>query len=86
MNEYWEITHGRAVATQAVWGMQPAFELNNLTLTQHGTLTDSLPTLAGPRQPGKRPDRCARRQAHGVRQNSKPRRPRAGSDRRIAGR
>ena len=26
--------------------MQPAFELNNLTLTQHATLTDSLPTLA----------------------------------------
>lgn len=46
MNEYWEITHERAVATQAVWGMQPAFELNNLTRTQHGTLTDSLPTLA----------------------------------------
>jgi hypothetical protein len=46
MNEYWEITHARAVATQAVWGMQPTFELNNLTRTQHGTLTDSLPTLA----------------------------------------
>ena len=46
MNEYWEITHGRGVATQAVWGMQPTFELNNLTRTQHGTLTDSLPVLA----------------------------------------
>lgn len=46
MNEYWEITHERAVATQAVWGMQVAFELNNLTYTQHGTLTDSLPVLA----------------------------------------
>ncbi len=46
MNEYWEITHERAVATQAVWGMQPAFEINNLTRTQHGTLTDSLPALA----------------------------------------
>jgi hypothetical protein len=46
MNEYWEITHERAVATQGVWGMQPAFELNNLTRTQHGTLTDSLPVLA----------------------------------------
>ena len=46
MNEYWEITYERAVATQAVWWMQPTFEINNLTLTQHGTLTDSLPTLA----------------------------------------
>lgn len=46
MNEYWEITHTRAVATQAVWDMQPTIELNNLTRTQHGTLTDSLPTLA----------------------------------------
>jgi len=46
MNEYWEITHERAVATQAVWGMQLAFELHNLTRTQHGTLTDSLPALA----------------------------------------
>jgi len=46
MNEYWEITHERAVATQAVWGMQLAFELHNLTRTQHGTLTDSLPVLA----------------------------------------
>ena len=46
MNEYWEITHERAVATQAVWGMKPAFELNALTRTQHGTLCDSLPTLA----------------------------------------
>jgi hypothetical protein len=46
MNEYWEITHERGVATQAVWGMQPTFEINNLTRTQHGTLTDSLLTLA----------------------------------------
>lgn len=46
MNEYWEITRERGVATQAVWDMQPAFEINNLTRTQHGTLTDSLPTLA----------------------------------------
>ena len=46
MNEYWEITHTRGVATQAVWAMQPAFELNNLTLTQHGTLVDSFPVLA----------------------------------------
>jgi hypothetical protein len=46
MKEYWEITHDRAVPTQAVWGLQPAFELNNLTRAQHGTLTDSLPTLA----------------------------------------
>ena len=46
MNEYWEITHERAVPTQAVWSMQPTFELNGLTLTQHATLTDSLPTLA----------------------------------------
>jgi len=46
MNEYWEITHERAVPTQAVWGMQPTFEINNLTRTGHGTLTDSLPTLA----------------------------------------
>lgn len=45
MNEYWEITHERAVATQAVWNMKPAFELNALTRTQHGTLCDSLPTL-----------------------------------------
>lgn len=46
MQQYWEITHERAVDTQAVWGMQPTFELNNLTRTQHGTLTDSLPVLA----------------------------------------
>lgn len=46
MQEYWEITHERAVDTQAVWEMQPTFELNNLTRTQHGTLTDSLPVLA----------------------------------------
>lgn len=46
MKEYWEITHERAVATQAVWGMKPAFELNNLTKAQHETLTNSLPTLA----------------------------------------
>ncbi|MEN9575199.1 MAG: hypothetical protein RL514_3054 [Verrucomicrobiota bacterium] len=46
MKEYWEITHDRAVPTQAVWGLQPAFELNNLTRAQHGTLTESLPTLA----------------------------------------
>ena len=46
MKEYWEISHERAVATQAVWGMQPTFELNGLTRPQHGTLTDSLPTLA----------------------------------------
>jgi len=38
MKEYWEITHDRAVPTQAVWGLQPAFELNNLTRAQHGTL------------------------------------------------
>ncbi len=46
MNEYWEITHERAVPTQALWGMQPTFELNQLTRTQHATLTDSLPALA----------------------------------------
>lgn len=46
MRQYWEITHGRAVDTQAVWGMQPTFELNGLTYTQHGTLTDSMPVLA----------------------------------------
>lgn len=46
MTEYWEITHERAVPTQAVWGMQPTFELNKLTRTQHLTLCDSLPTLA----------------------------------------
>lgn len=46
MNEYWEITHERAVPTQAVWAMQPTFELNGLNLAQHATLTDSLPTLA----------------------------------------
>lgn len=46
MKEYWEITRERAVATQAVWGMKPAFELNKLTRAQHGTLNDSLPTLA----------------------------------------
>ena len=46
MKEYWEITHERAVATQAVWGMKPTFELNKLTKAQHATLTDSLPTLA----------------------------------------
>ena len=46
MEEYWEITHTRAVATQAVWGMKPTFELNKLTKAQHATLTDSLPTLA----------------------------------------
>lgn len=46
MNEYWDITYNRAVPTQAVWGMQPAFELDKLNRTQHGTLTDSLPTLA----------------------------------------
>ena len=45
MNEYWEITHERAVATQAVWAMKPAFELNALTRTQHGVLSDSLTTL-----------------------------------------
>ena len=46
MNEYWDITLTRAVPTQAVWGLQPTFELNNLTRAQHGTLTDNLPTLA----------------------------------------
>lgn len=46
MNEYWEITRERSVATQAVWGMQLAFELNGLTRTQHGTLSDSLAVLA----------------------------------------
>jgi hypothetical protein len=46
MKQYWEITHERGVATQAVWGMKPAFELNKLTKAQHSTLTDSLPTLA----------------------------------------
>ena len=46
MKEYWEITHERALATQAVWIMQPGFELNKLTKAQHATLTDSLPTLA----------------------------------------
>lgn len=46
MNEYWEITHERGVATQAVWGMQPTFKLKNLDRTQHGTLVDSLPVLA----------------------------------------
>ncbi len=46
MQEYWEITHGRAVDTQAVWAMQPTFALNGLDRTQHGALTDSLPVLA----------------------------------------
>ena len=46
MQEYWEITHERGVPTQAVWGMKPLFELNKLNRTQHGTLSDSLPTLA----------------------------------------
>lgn len=46
MNEYWNITLARAMRTQAVWGMKPEFELNSLTRTQHGTLTDSLSTLA----------------------------------------
>ncbi|MEP7366474.1 MAG: hypothetical protein ABI972_24720 [Acidobacteriota bacterium] len=46
MKEYWEITHTRAVATQAVWGMKLTFDLNKLTKAQHSTLTDSLPTLA----------------------------------------
>lgn len=46
MQQYWEITLERAVDTQVIWDMQPAFELNGLTRTQHGTLTDSLPVLA----------------------------------------
>ena len=46
MNEYWEITRTRGVATQAVWGMQPTFKLNKLTITQHAALSDSLPVLA----------------------------------------
>ena len=46
MTEYWEITHDRAVPTQAVWGMQTTFELNKLTRAQHLTLCDSLPILA----------------------------------------
>lgn len=46
MNEYWEITRERGIATQAVWAMQPTFELNKLTRTQHGALVDSLPVLA----------------------------------------
>lgn len=46
MDEYWEITQERAVATQAVWAMKIAFELNKLNRTQHAALTDSLPTLA----------------------------------------
>ena len=46
MKQYWEITHTRAVATQAVWGMKLTFELNKLTKAQHLALTDSLPTLA----------------------------------------
>lgn len=46
MNQFWDITYARAMPTQAVWGLQAGFELNGLTRTQHGTLTDSLPTLA----------------------------------------
>ncbi len=46
MIEYWELTHARAVPTQSVWAMQPAFELNNLTMVRHAELTDSLPRLA----------------------------------------
>ena len=46
MNEFWNITNARAIPTQAVWAMQPLFELNNLNRTQHGALTDSLPVLA----------------------------------------
>ncbi len=46
MDEYWEITHDRAVKTQAVWAMQPTFALNKLNRTQHGALSDSLPVLA----------------------------------------
>ncbi len=46
MKQYWEITYERAIATQAVWAMKPAFELNNLNKTQHSALTDSLPALA----------------------------------------
>ena len=46
MNEYFDITHTRGNQTQAVWGMKPAFELSALTRTQHGILSDSIPTLA----------------------------------------
>ena len=46
MQQYWEITLERGIDTQAVWGMQLTFELNGLTRTQHGALTDSLPVLA----------------------------------------
>jgi hypothetical protein len=35
MKEQWEITQERAIATNAVWAMQPGFELRGTTLAQH---------------------------------------------------
>ncbi len=46
MNEYWEITHTRGIATQAVWTDQPDFALNKLSKTQHSALVDAMPSLA----------------------------------------
>jgi len=49
MKEYWEITHDRGDETQAVWSMKPGFELNNLTITDHQMLNDSIEGLVDTR-------------------------------------
>ncbi len=46
MKEYWEITQERAVASLAVWGMKPEFELRNLTRAGHSATTQQLSQLA----------------------------------------
>jgi hypothetical protein len=46
MKEFWEITYERGIATNAVWAMQPAFELRGLTSTQHSDNVGTLPELA----------------------------------------
>jgi hypothetical protein len=46
MKEYWEITYERGIATNAVWAMQPNFELRNLTRFQHTQNVDSLAARA----------------------------------------
>ena len=45
MKRYWETTHRRGVFTLPVWAMKATFELRNLTLAQHRTNVESLPTL-----------------------------------------
>jgi hypothetical protein len=46
MQEYWEITQARALATVSVWNLQPTFTLQGLTLSQHTANTAALASTA----------------------------------------